>query len=307
MIFPSFAKINWMLDVLGRRPDGYHELRTIYQTIGLADLMDVQLTDAPGVAVTTDGIGVPDGPDNLAYKAAISFLDRTDLAHAVGVKIRITKEIPAGGGLGGGSSNAATAPIGLERMTGRQLSTETRFEIARSLGADVPLFLIGGTVLGVGRGDEVYPIEDAPQSALVIVNPGISVSTPEVFRAFSARLTRPEGLAIMPFTFFAAFRINQTQLSVGNDLERSVVEKHPEVGEALAEVLRVGAARSWMTGSGASVVGLFESAGAAVNAAESLSGRGLWARAVETIDRNSYRQALGEHSRGRPPAESIGV
>jgi len=293
MRFPSFAKINWTLDVLGKRPDGYHELRTIYQTVGLADVMDVEMSDRPGVDVATDGAGVPDGPANLAHRAATGFLEAAGLADSVGVRIRIAKEIPAGGGLGGGSSNAATAVLALERLTRTRLAPDERFLLARRLGADVPLFLLGGTVLGVGRGDEVYELADAPPAALVIANPGVAVDTAAAFARFSARLTPQRPMAIMPFTFFAAFRIRTSHPPVGNDLESAVVGDHPEIGEALAELLGAGAARAWMTGSGASVVGLFESAGAAVNAAERLAERGYWARAVETIDRVSYRQALG--------------
>lgn len=293
MRFPSFAKINWTLDVLGRRPDGYHELRTIYQTIGLADTVDVELTRDARVDVTTDGVGVPDGPANLAYRAAEAFLSASGLADEVGARIRIAKEIPAGGGLGGGSSNAATTLLALERLTGVRLSDDDRFAVARRLGADVPLFLLGGTILGVGRGDEVYALEDVRPASLVIANPGVAVETAKVFGRFASRLTRRDPVAIMPFTFFAAFRVRGSRMIVANDLQEAVVEDFPAVGEALAELLGAGAARAWMTGSGASVVGLFESAGAAVNAADRLSARGLWARAVETIDRVSYRQALG--------------
>jgi 4-diphosphocytidyl-2-C-methyl-D-erythritol kinase len=293
MRFFSFAKINWTLDVLGKRPDGYHELRTVYQTVGLADEVDVTLSDRPGVDVVTDGAGIPDGPANLAHRAAEAFLAAAGLRERVGVRIRIRKEIPAGGGLGGGSSNAATTLVALERLTRVRLPDEERFLVARALGADVPLFLLGGTVLGVGRGDEVYELADAPQAHLVLVNPGVQVSTAEVFRHFGSLLTHREAVAIMPFTFLAAIRIRETPTAVGNDLERAVVDEYPEVGVAREAVLGVGAARAWMTGSGATVVGIFESAGAAVSAADALGERGLWARAVETIDRSAYRRALG--------------
>jgi 4-diphosphocytidyl-2-C-methyl-D-erythritol kinase len=293
MRFFSFAKINWTLDVLGKRPDGYHELRTIYQTIGLADEIDVELTDEPSVETVSDGIGVPDGAENLAHRAARAFLAAAGLADRKGARIRIRKEIPVGGGLGGGSSNAATTLVALERLTRVRLPPATIFGIARDLGADVPLFLIGGTVLGVGRGDEVYALADARPAHLVLANPGVHVPTPVVFGRLGRLLTHQGAVAIMPFTFHAAFRLHEGPTSVGNDLEKVVVSDYPEIGFARDALLGTGATRAWMSGSGATVVGIFESAGAAVSAVDALSDRGLWARAVETIDRTAYRRALG--------------
>lgn len=292
LTLPSFAKINWTLDILGRRSDGYHELRTIYQTVGLADTVSMELTTLPGIDVVCDGAGVEGGPSNLAYRAAEAFFEETGLAHQTGVRIWIRKTIPAGGGLGGGSSNAATTLIGLEHLAGLRLPDSTRFAIARRLGADVPLFLVGGTVLGVGRGDEVYGLADAPVTSLVIANPGVHIPTADVFRRFDSQLTAPDPVARL-HSFVSALRFRDSQLSVGNDLEAAVMRDYPEVGEARASLLGAGAVRAWMTGSGASVVGIFEEAGAAVSAAEHLGEHGLWARAVETIDQSAYLAALG--------------
>jgi 4-diphosphocytidyl-2-C-methyl-D-erythritol kinase len=292
LTLPSFAKINWTLDVLGKRTDGYHELRTIYQTVGLADQLVVELTGSPGIEVVCDGAGVSGGPTNLAHRAAAAFFEAAGLAREAGANIWIRKAIPAGGGLGGGSSNAATTLLGLEQLAGLRLPDATRFSIARALGADVPLFLIGGTVLGVGRGDEVYGLADAPTTSLVIANPGVHVPTADVFRRFHSELTAPDPVARL-HSFVSALRFRNSQVSVGNDLEEAVVRDHPEVGDARAALLGTGAVRAWMTGSGASVVGIFEGAGAAVSAAEHLAEHGLWARAVETIDRFAYGAALG--------------
>ena len=289
---PSFAKINWTLDVVGKRPDGYHELRTIYQTVTLADRVEVELRDEPGVEVTSDGAGVPSGPANIAHRAATGFLEAAGLSDRAGARIRISKEIPAGGGLGGGSSNAAATVLALERLTRTRLSDEARFRLGSRLGADVPLFFVGGTSLGVGRGDEVYAIEDAPPTPLVVANPGVHVETAAVFRRLSARLTPRDPAAIM-LSFLSALRIRTSPVMVGNDLESAVVEDHPEVGAARAALLGAGAVRAWMTGSGASVVGIFESAGAAVSAVDGLAELGIWARAVEPLDRATYRAALG--------------
>jgi 4-diphosphocytidyl-2-C-methyl-D-erythritol kinase len=289
---PAFAKINWTLDVVGRREDGYHELRTIYQTVGLADHVTVELTGGPGIEVATDGAGVPDGPANIAHRAATAFFEAAGLAGEAGARVFVHKEIPAGGGLGGGSSNAAATVVALERLTGRRLSDVDRFRVARRLGADVPLFFVGGTVLGVGRGDEVYALEDAPPTHLVVANPGVVVETAGVFRRFGAELTARDPTAIM-LSFLSALRLSSSPTMVGNDLESAVVKDHPGVGSARAALLGAGAAKAWMTGSGASMVGIFESAGAALRAVDELADEGLWARAVETLDRTSYRTVIG--------------
>ena len=291
LTLPSFAKINWTLDVVGPRDDGYHELRTIYQTVGLADHVAVELTDGPGVEVATDGVGVPDGPANIAHRAAVAFFEAAGIEGA-GARILIRKEIPAGGGLGGGSSNAAATLVALERLTGRRLSDAARFGLARRLGADVPLFLVGGTVLGVGRGDEVYALEDAPPAHLVVANPGFAVETAGVFRRYRAELTPRDPAAIM-LSFLSALRIRSLPTMVGNDLESAVVKDHPGVGAARAALLGAGAVTAWMTGSGASVVGIFENAGTALRAVDELAEQGMWARAVETLDRRSYCEAMG--------------
>jgi 4-diphosphocytidyl-2-C-methyl-D-erythritol kinase len=292
LTLPAFAKINWTLDVVGRREDGYHELRTIYQTIGLADRVTVELTTAPGVEVATDGAGVPDGPANIAHRAATAYLEAAGLAARAGARVFIRKEIPAGGGLGGGSSNAAVTVVALERLAGLRLSDADRFRVARRLGADVPLFFVGGTVLGVGRGDEVYALAVAPPTHLVVANPGVLVETAGVFRRFGAELTARDPAAIM-LSFLSALRMSATPTMVGNDLASAVVKDHPGVGAARAALLGAGAAKAWMTGSGASMVGIFESAGAALRAVDELADAGLWARAVETLDRTSYRAVLG--------------
>jgi 4-diphosphocytidyl-2-C-methyl-D-erythritol kinase len=291
LTLPSFAKINWTLDVVGTREDGYHELRTIYQTVGLADHVVVELTEAPGVEVTTDGAGVPDGPANIAHRAAVGVLEAAGLEGEAGARVAIHKEIPAGGGLGGGSSNAAATIVALERLT-RRLPDPARFGLARRLGADVPLFLVGGTVLGVGRGDEVYGLEDAPPVHLVVANPGVAVETAGVFRRYRAELTPRDPAAIM-LSFLSALRMRTLPVMVGNDLESAVVKDHPGVGAARAALLGAGAVTAWMTGSGASVVGIFESAGTALRAVDELAERDMWARAVETLDRRSYREAMG--------------
>ncbi len=170
----SYAKINWTLDVLYRREDGYHELRTIYQTISLHDRLHLSETDG-AIEISCDDERVPRDETNLAYKAAA--LLREEAGVRKGARIQIEKRIPVAGGLGGGSSNAAVALLGLARLWQVEADERMMTRLAMKLGSDVPFFLVGGTALGVGRGEEVYPVEDACCDSLLLVNPGFAVST----------------------------------------------------------------------------------------------------------------------------------
>jgi 4-diphosphocytidyl-2-C-methyl-D-erythritol kinase len=170
---PSFAKINLGLEVLGVRQDGYHELRTIFQTIDLRDDILIR-SGGRDVTVSCDHPAVPAGRQNLAWRAADElrrFAKRTD-----GVEIRIAKRIPVAGGLGGGSSNAAAVLLGLDRLWRLGLGPEDLHRIARRIGADVPYFLVGGTALGLGRGDEVYPLWRQIRIHVVVADPGRALS-----------------------------------------------------------------------------------------------------------------------------------
>src|SRR6476660_3919011 len=158
---PAYAKVNLRLDVLGRRADGYHELRTIFQAISLHDTLVLETKREPGIDLRITGnsqlAGEP-GQENLAYRA-IHELAR-EIKFERGIRAVLTKRIPVGRGMGGGSSDAAAALIGLLRLSGKSVAMERLLEIASSLGADVPFFLQGGRALGIGRGDEIYPLPD---------------------------------------------------------------------------------------------------------------------------------------------------
>ena len=168
----SYAKINLGLEVLGQREDGYHELRTLFQTVDLAD--DVILRPRRGgVKVVCDHPLVPSDGTNLASRAADLLRGYAGVKH--GVEIGIHKRIPIGGGLGGGSSNAAAVLMGLDKIWRLGLGPDGLHRLAVKLGADVPYFLVGGTALGLARGDEVYPLHRQLQAHVVIVDPGIHV------------------------------------------------------------------------------------------------------------------------------------
>jgi 4-diphosphocytidyl-2-C-methyl-D-erythritol kinase len=175
----SFAKINFGLCIGPRRPDGFHDLRTVYQTIGLHDVVRVSVVRGSGIEIRCVDARVPTDQTNTCYKIverAISALRATGR-----VVIEIQKRLPVQGGLGGASGNAVAAVIALERALKKRLADSERLRIAAEVGSDLPLFLIGGTVLGLGRGEEVYPAPDLPACPIVIATPQIGVSTPQAF------------------------------------------------------------------------------------------------------------------------------
>ena len=177
---PSFAKINLGLRVGPLRPNGFHELRTVYQTIALHDLLRVSVGRGTGIEIRCDDPRVPCDSSNTCYKVAERVIEALKIrGRAV---IEIEKRLPVQGGLGGASGNAVATMLGLERAAKKKLAPSDRLQIAAEVGSDLPLFLIGGTILGVGRGEEVYPLPDLPATACVIALPGIAVSTPKAFR-----------------------------------------------------------------------------------------------------------------------------
>ncbi len=162
---PAYAKINLRLEVLGKRADGYHELRTIFQTVSLHDTLRLSHSRQPGISLGVRGNAALSGEPvekNLVYRAVDAL--RRELKIRSGVDIVLEKKIPAGRGLGGGSSDAAAALLGYLRLTGKRMETAGLLAIAASLGADVPFFLFGGCALGIGKGEEIYPLPDIPKT-----------------------------------------------------------------------------------------------------------------------------------------------
>jgi 4-diphosphocytidyl-2-C-methyl-D-erythritol kinase len=291
---PSYAKINLGLEVLSLRDDGYHELRTLFQTIDLRD--EIVLRPLPGeVRVVCDHPLVPSDGTNLAARAAEALRHYARLD--AGVLIEIRKTIPVGGGLGGGSSNAATVLLGLDRMWGLGLGPAGLHGLARRLGADVPYFLVGGTALGLGRGDEVYPLHRQLRAHVVLVDPGIHVSTARVFTRVDAGLTPRENSNSI--FFFVSRELEGTgafRLLV-NDLEAAALEEAPGLREQVLRIRAVlagaGARLSALSGSGASWFGLFDTARSAGRACRALAAEGFRARVARTLTLEQYRAAWG--------------
>ena len=283
----SYAKINWTLDVLFKRADGYHELRTIYQTISLHDRLHITQTGG-SIEIICGDPRVPVDETNLAHKAAIRLQQATGAS--LGARIEIEKRIPVAAGLGGGSSNAASTLLALGRLWRVEINERSLLRIAASLGSDVALFLTGGTALGVGRGEEVYPIEEAECLDLLLVNPGLEVSTAEVY----GRLTRPREARIMPFTLFAARAIRELPLRASNDLEEVVSAAHPEIAEVKRRLMSLGARRASVSGSGATVFAVFDNEQSRQRAEAEMRASGHWAESASAINRRQYWDTIFE-------------
>lgn len=286
----SYAKINWSLDVLHRREDGYHEIRTLFQTVSLHDLLVIKPTDG-AIEVDCSDPGVPRDERNLAFKAALALKEAAGVA--VGARIEIDKRIPVGGGLGGGSSNAAATLVALHRLWGVEPDSAELVAIAARLGSDVPFFLVGGTALGVGRGDEVYPVEEVVCDTLLLANPGSRVSTTDAYAGLS-RLTRPRSPRMMTFALNAAKGILEHPPVGFNDLEEVVMRSHQEIARTKRDLLTLGARCALMSGSGSTVYAVFENEEERDRAVGPLRAGGLWCQPVRTVRRSEYRRSLIE-------------
>jgi 4-diphosphocytidyl-2-C-methyl-D-erythritol kinase len=277
----AFAKINLSLRVLGTRPDGFHELRTIFQSLALHDTLTFVPTAGP-FRFTCDDPGCPPDSANLVVRAARLVWKAAGRRGAPeGITIRLQKRIPMKAGLGGGSSDGAAAIRALGTLW--RVDGKRQQAIAASLGADVPYFFEGGTVLGLGRGDHLFPLQDRPPAWVVLVLPAFGVSTADAFRWFDR--ARP-GRAARPRR--AAQRADDSQLV--NDLEAPVGRRHPEIGRLIRALRRSGASHAAMTGSGSTVFGLFSRRNDAIEAAAALLGRGRRTLVTRSIDRKTYRR-----------------
>ncbi len=264
------AKLNLHLQVLGRRADGFHEVRTLLQSIDLADELVAEPARAGLLELVVEPAGlVGAGQDNLVLRAARSLQEAVGVTP--GARLTLRKRIPVGGGLGGGSADAAAALLLLDRLWGLALSPAQLLSLAAGLGSDVPFFLLGGLALGVGRGEELYPLPDLPALGVVVLAPPVEVATAEVYARLAARLTwnRPES-TLYAFTVGLGGFPGWSDLY--NDLEPVVVEGWPEVAEGLARLRDAGGLHAAVTGSGAAAYAVFESPAAAAAAAGILPG-----------------------------------
>jgi len=253
----AFAKINLTLPVFNKRPDGYHELRTVFQTVSLAD--DITVTFTPARKTTIELDSSVEIADNLMIRAAQLVLDAARVKGQVHMTLR--KRIPMGGGLGGGSSDAAAVLNSLPTLLGKPVKPEKLHDIAATLGSDVPFFLIGGTAAGLGRGEELYPMADFHGGPGLILIPPVSVSTAEAYKALN-RNGRGELTATECFNKMKGFQSFVRGLLVSaseNDFEAVVFARHPLLKRLHTALRRSGATLSRMSGSGSALFGLYES------------------------------------------------
>jgi 4-diphosphocytidyl-2-C-methyl-D-erythritol kinase len=306
----SFAKINLGLYIGPRREDGFHELSTIYQTIGLHDLIRVRVVRGKGIEIRCTDPRVPCDESNTCFRIAKKTL--AALRAKSRVLIEIEKRLPVQGGLGGASSNAVATMIGLERALKKRLTAAQRLGIATEVGSDLPLFLFGGTVLGIGRGEQVYPLEDLPAAPCIVVTPEVGVSTPKAFAEWDRKLTEAqpsdrmvqlgrELSAWLSKNYSGApFRrgrlenplLGLVRAGIKNDFERVVFPEHPELSEMKRALERAGAKYASLSGSGSTLYGLFASKEAAAGGAAKLKKLGWAAQATSTLTRRQYWKAI---------------
>jgi len=286
----AFAKINLGLKLLAKRPDGYHEIRTIYQTIALHDRLEISLSDREeGIRFECDDPQIPRGSKNLAYRACA--LWRRASGYRGGVRARLEKSIPTGSGLGGASSDAAATLEGLERLTGSNLPQSRRLALAAALGSDVPLFLQGGRVLGCGRGEVVYPLSDLPPRKCLVVFPGFSISTKEAYQQAGLRLTtqtKPRSIKdVGAWPQFPLLNWGPAE----NDFERVAFARWPELARLKRHLIRAGAEIASLTGSGSAIYAVFGSARQLLHATKLIPQGWLIFRS-RTLSRSDYWRLL---------------
>lgn len=339
---PSFAKINLGLKIGAPRPDGFHELHTVYQTLALHDRIGVDVQTGAGIEIRCDDPRVPRDGSNTCWKIAERVrasaqglkpgvggetLDAVLKDRATKLVIEIEKHLPVQGGMGAASSNAVVTMLALERALSVELSQSEKLRIAAQVGSDLPLFLIGGTVLGLGRGEQVYALPDLPTLNLVVVAPQVGVSTPRAFARWDElieerpSLTHPEGTGTINQSSesvldWLAENVQQAKIGpasgvpagggdraetllldlvrtgIENDFERVVFPEYPELREVKELLQREGAQWASLSGSGSTLYGVFASADEASAAAGRMKAAGHAAVATRSLAREEYWTAM---------------
>lgn len=279
----SYAKINLSLDVLGTLPNGYHDIKTVMQTVSLFDLVSLEKTQS-GVELGSTLRFLPDNSDNLAYAAAEAFFRESGIKG--GVRIFLKKHIPVGAGLAGGSSNAAAVLRGLNLLYGANLRTRTLCEIGKALGADVPYCIIGGTRLAEGIGERLSPLPKMPQCYIVLVKPRFSISTAWAYSNIDAceSIVHPDTDALIDA--LSRGDLEGVCAHMGNVLEDVSVSRYGVLNDIKKSLISFGALGAQMSGSGPTVFGIFSDAEKAFEAKDALRSEYKTAYVCRVI--NSY-------------------
>lgn len=267
----SPAKVNLYLKVLGKRTDGYHDIKTLMQRISLSDEMFFAPVER-GIIIHCPNSSLPEDENNIVFRAARAFL--SDASAQMGIQVTIKKNIPLAAGLGGGSSNAATTLLTLNEMMNFPYTTDQLMEMASTLGADIPFFIFGKTAWGTGIGDVLTAVDNIPPLCFVIINPAFEISTKMVYDNFKFRLTK-EPIEYRSFDLSSAEDVAR---GLYNDLERVSINLYPELQQLKDLLLIEGASGALMSGSGPTVFGIFTEEEKASKAEKSLRkfGAGKW-------------------------------
>lgn len=283
----SLAKINLGLDVIGRRENGYHDVRMVMQTIYLYDDVTVKKTEEPGIVVKTNLSYLPVNEDNIAYKAAKMLIDEFGIEQ--GVEITLNKHIPVAAGLAGGSSNAAAVLVGMNRIFDLKLSQKDMMERGVKLGADVPYCVMRGTVLAEGIGEVLTPLPPMPKCYILIAKPGINVSTKVVYEKLDSKPieNHPDIDAIIEG--LEQSDVYKVAESLGNVLEAVTIEDYPIIEDIKDAMKEAGALNAMMSGSGPTVFGIFDDKKIAKEAKEKIKAMGI-AKQVYLADVHNARR-----------------
>ena len=282
MLLRAFAKINLDLRILGRRDDGYHELRTIFQAVDWYDEILIE----PAKRFEFSAPGTPEDETNLVVRAVRAYERLAGIT--ANVRVQVTKNVPVGRGLGGGSADAAVTFIGLQRMYKRSLPFDEIPAVLRTLGSDVPFFTLGGRASGVGRGDEVYKLEDSTDYWLLLVDPDVMIRTAEAY----SWLTPPDKSNTIESFCITSGSGCETDVWT-NDFEGAVFQRHPELARIKDELLQLGAYRAALSGSGSAIFGQFQMVSEAARAGASLGGR-FRVKVTKPLPRWEYFQRMVE-------------
>lgn len=280
MKIEAYAKVNFTLEVFPEREDGYHSLRSLVVPISLSDTLDITLRDDAEIHT--------DSPykDDLALKAALALrASRFVQSESPGVDIKIVKRIPAGGGLGGGSADAAATLIALNELWALNLPREALAELATTIGSDVPSLVMGNSVIMEGRGEKVTPFGDFPQLSLVLLNPGIFSSTKEVYQKCTPRVTNDPKILYNIRQAVQGGSLSDIANALMNDLQEPAIALHPEIASSMDLLRSLGVEKPLMTGSGSTVFGLVSNEDEGRKIANLLTSKGHKAWFVKSVVR----------------------
>ena len=285
----SFAKINLGLHIVGKRTDGYHEIRTLYQTIMLHDNLEISIKAGSGLEFNCNLVELRD-ENNLVVRAIEAVRNRKGVK--TGFSVQLQKQIPMGSGLGGGSSNAAVTIMALDYLLNLKMSKQEWFEIGEELGADVPFFFLGGRAIGLGRGSEVYSLQDHLPSYLLIVISAFPIATVEAYRQASLRLTSQDNKSKIPAFCPAVIDNIESGKDLENHFESVVFKNHPSLKQIKKRLLQNGATKAGLTGSGSAIVGFFDSKRDLRQAPMALRNKDIQLITTRTTTRKQYQDSL---------------